>query len=67
MLRIWQEHQLQPHRVRSFKSSTDPELEAKVTDVIGLYLHPPEMAVVLCVDEKSQTSQRLLYVRLRAT
>lgn len=55
VLRIWQEHELQPHRTRSFKASTDPELEAKVTDVVGLYLHPPEKAAaVLCVDEKSQ-------------
>ena len=54
VLRIWHEHQLQPQRTRSFKASTDPELEAKVTDVIGLYLHPPEKAVVLCVDEKVQ-------------
>ncbi len=52
--RVWREHNLQPHRVRGFKYSTDPELEAKVTDVIGLYLHPPEKALVLCVDEKSQ-------------
>jgi transposase len=52
--RIWREHGMQPHRTRSFKYSTDPELEAKVTDVIGLYLHPPEKALVLCVDEKSQ-------------
>src|SRR5665213_1468588 len=52
--RVWREHGLQPHRTRGFKYSTDPELEAKVTDVIGLYLHPPEKALVLCVDEKSQ-------------
>jgi transposase len=54
VLRVWRDHDLQPHRTRGFKFSTDPELEAKVTDVIGLYLHPPEKAVVLCVDEKSQ-------------
>ena len=52
--RIWKEHGLQPHRSRSFKHSTDPRLEEKVTDVVGLYLHPPEKAVVICVDEKSQ-------------
>src|SRR6202023_2686014 len=52
--RVWREHDLQPHRTRGFKHSTDPELEAKVNDVIGLYLHPPEKALVLCVDEKSQ-------------
>jgi len=54
VLRVWGDHDLQPHRTRGFKYSTDPELEQKVTDVIGLYLHPPEKAVVLCVDEKSQ-------------
>lgn len=52
--RIWREHGLRPHRTRSFKLSNDPQLEAKVSDVIGLYLHPPEHALVLCVDEKSQ-------------
>ena len=52
--RVLRERGLQPHRTRGFKYSTDPELEAKVTDVIGLYLHPPENALVLCVDEKSQ-------------
>ena len=54
VLRVWGDHDLQPHRTRGFKYSTDPELEQKVTDVVGLYLHPPEKAVVLCVDEKSQ-------------
>jgi transposase len=52
--RVWRAHQLQPHRTRSFKFSDDPDLVRKVTDVIGLYLHPPEHAVVLCTDEKSQ-------------
>ena len=52
--RIWNEHRLQPHRTRSFKFSTDPQLVDKVTDVVGLYLHPPEKALVLSVDEKSQ-------------
>lgn len=52
--RVWQDHDLQPHRRRSFKYSTDPELDAKVNDVVGLFLHPPEKAVVLCVDEKGQ-------------
>lgn len=52
--RIWKEHGLQPHRSRTFKHSTDPRLEEKLTDVVGLYLHPPEKAVVICVDEKSQ-------------
>ena len=54
VLRIWREHKLQPHRTRSFKFSTDPKLAEKVTDIVGLYLHPPEKALVLCVDEKSQ-------------
>jgi hypothetical protein len=45
---------LQPWRVETFKFSTDPELEAKVRDVVGLYLNPPDKAVVLCVDDKSQ-------------
>jgi len=52
--RVWRAHRLQPHRTRSFKFSDDPDLAEKVTDVIGLYLHPPERAVVLCADEKSQ-------------
>ncbi len=51
---IWRQHRLQPHRSRTFKFSTDPQLVAKVSDVVGLYLHPPEKAVVLAVDEKSQ-------------
>ncbi len=52
---MWREWGLQPWRVvETFKFSTDPELEAKVRDVMGLYLSPPENAVVLCVDEKSQ-------------
>lgn len=52
--RIWQRHRLQPHRVESFKFSTDPEFVAKVRDIVGLYLHPPTRALVLSVDEKSQ-------------
>jgi transposase len=52
--RVWREHGLKPHRWETFKFSTDPELETKVRDVVGLYLNPPERAVVLCVDEKSQ-------------
>ena len=57
MQRIWNEHGLRPHRTRSFKFSNDPQLEEKVSDVIGLYLHPPEHALVVCVDEKSQMNQ----------
>jgi len=52
--RIWQEAGLQPHRTETFKFSTDPELEAKVRDVVGLYLAPPDRAIVLSLDEKTQ-------------
>jgi transposase len=52
--RCWRRFGLQPWRRETFKFSTDPELEAKIRDVIGLYLNPPEKAIVLCVDEKSQ-------------
>lgn len=52
--RVWQDYDLQPWRSETFKFSTDPELEAKVRDIVGLYLNPPEKAVVLCVDENSQ-------------
>ncbi len=51
---VWREYGLQPWRSETFKFSTDPELEAKLRDVVGLYLNPPDKAVVLCVDEKSQ-------------
>ncbi len=52
--RIWKAFELKPHRVDGFKLSTDPLFVEKVYDVVGLYLDPPESAVVLCVDEKSQ-------------
>jgi len=52
--RIWKAFSLQPHRVETFKLSTDPLFVEKVRDIVGLYLSPPERAVVLCVDEKSQ-------------
>jgi transposase len=52
--RIWDAHGLQPHRTRAFKLSNDPLFSEKLTDVVGLYLNPPEKALVLCVDEKSQ-------------
>ncbi len=52
--RIWRKWNLQPWRVETFKFSTDPELEAKIRDVVGLYLNPPENAVVVSIDEKSQ-------------
>ena len=49
---VWTSHGLQPHRVRAFKLSQDPHFQDKLEDVVGLYLHPPEHAVVLCVDEQ---------------
>lgn len=52
--RIWAEAGLKPHLTKGFKVSNDPMFEEKVTDIVGLYLDPPERAVVLCVDEKSQ-------------
>jgi transposase len=52
--RIWRTHRLKPHQTRTFKYSRDPELVAKVVDVVGLYLDPPDGALVLCVDEKTQ-------------
>lgn len=66
--RIWKAFNLQPHRTETFKLSTDPLFVEKVRDVVGLYLSPPERALVLCVDEKSQIqaldrSQPLLPMR----
>jgi transposase len=52
--RIWRDFGLKPHRAETFKLSTDPLFIDKVVDVVGLYHNPPERAVVLCVDEKSQ-------------
>lgn len=52
--RIWQEHELQPHRQETFKLSRDPQFVPKLLDVVGVYLNPPQNAIVLCVDEKSQ-------------
>ena len=52
--RVWRTHQLQPHRTETFKFSRDPDLVAKVCDIVGLYLDPPANALVLCVDEKPQ-------------
>ena len=54
MHRIWRAFGLQPHRQETWKLSRDPQFVDKVRDVVGLYLNPPERAVVLCVDEKSQ-------------
>jgi transposase len=66
--RIWRAFGLQPHRTETFKLSADPQFVEKVRDVVGLYLNPPERAIVLCVDEKSQVqaldrSQPLLPMR----
>src|SRR5271156_6987946 len=52
--RIWSDLGLQPHRIDTFKVSNDPKFEDKLVDVVGLYLNPPENAIVLCMDEKSQ-------------
>jgi transposase len=52
--RIWNAFGLEPHRTETFKLSTDPQFVEKVRDIVGLYLNPPDRAVVLCVDEKSQ-------------
>src|SRR5256885_12244510 len=54
VLRIWKAFGLQPHRQQTWKLSKDPQFIDKVRDVVGIYLNPPERAVVLCVDEKSQ-------------
>ena len=72
VLRTWRHYRVQPWRSETFKFSTDPELVAKVTDVVGLYLAPPENAVVLCVDEKSQIqaldrTQKMLPMRTGST
>jgi len=52
--RIWSQHQLKPHLTKTFKLSRDQQFVEKLTDVVGLYLNPPDRALVLCVDEKSQ-------------
>jgi len=52
--RIWQRHNLKPHLVETFKLSRDPRFVEKLVDIVGLYLNPPDKALVLCVDEKSQ-------------
>jgi transposase len=51
---LWRSHNLKPHRTKNFKLSGDPRFVEKLTDVVGLYLNPPDKAIVLCVDEKSQ-------------
>lgn len=52
--RIWRQHGLKPHQTRTFKLSNDPRFAEKLEDIVGLYVNPPEHAVVLCADEKSQ-------------
>jgi transposase len=51
---VWRSHNVKPHRVKRFKLSRDPQFLEKLTDVVGLYLNPPQQAMVICVDEKSQ-------------
>jgi transposase len=51
---LWQRHNIKPHRTKKFKLSRDPKFLEKLTDVVGLYLNPPDKAIVLCADEKSQ-------------
>jgi hypothetical protein len=54
IVRIWHAFGLQPHRVENFKFSKDPQFVEKMRDIVGLYLNPPDRAIILCVDEKSQ-------------
>jgi transposase len=66
--KIWKAHRIQPHRERSFKLSSDPRFNEKVRDVVGLYMDPPDKAIVICMDEKSgiqalDRSQTILPVR----
>jgi len=51
---VWRSHNLKPHRVKTFKLSRDPRFLEKLTDVVGLYLNPPQQVIILCVDERSQ-------------
>jgi transposase len=51
--RVWSEHRIYPHRIRTFKVSRDPRFVERLTDVVGLYMNPPDKAAVLCVDEKT--------------
>ena len=56
--KIWKRWDIQPWRTETFKFSTDPALEAKVGDIVGLYLNPPEHAIVLCLDESGRAGAR---------
>jgi len=57
MQRVWSARGLKPHRIETFKLSNDPHFEEKLVDVVGLYLNPPEKAIVLCADEKSSVHE----------
>ena len=57
---IWRSHNLKPHRSKTFKLSRDPRFLEKLTDVVGLYLNPPQQALVLCVDEKNNCKPSLM-------
>jgi transposase len=57
--RIWAEHGLKPHLVKSFKVSNDPDFAEKVADIVGLYLDPPEKALVLSIDEKTRSRRSI--------
>ena len=63
MQRVWSARGLQPHRVETFKLSNDKRFEEKLVDVVGLYLNPPEKAVVLCMDELCEGSHNSSDVR----
>ena len=52
--RIWNQHNLKPHLIKTVKLSRDKQFVAKLYDIVGLYMNPPDKALVLCVDEKSQ-------------
>ena len=52
--RLWEAHRLQPHRIRTFKRSNDPQFVEKVENIVGLYMDPPKHAVVVSIDEKGQ-------------
>ena len=67
VMRHWQAHGLKPHIVRGFKVSRDPQFIEKLEDIVGLYMSPPEHALVLCCDEKSQVAQVLEEDRSRDT
>ena len=56
--RLWEAHRLQPHRIRTFKRSNDPEFAEKVEDIVGLYMDPPKHTVVVSIDEKPNPGAR---------